>query len=212
MESRAAQNLLPRAVVDQVRSSSRNVFLASIDTPVLLVRVEGPDAEIALGLTESSTAGGTRLLPTLGFETIVGEIPDSSRGMASARSSKAVFGGSQVGALLLKSPYFVAPLKKRAIAGKPFADRISVGRARNNDIVLRDASISKFHAWFECDDDDAYYLGDARSKNTTSVNGALVAGPELLRLKPGDEIRFGNVETVLCPPELLWDALMAPGA
>src|SRR5262245_5971398 len=38
----------------------------------------------------------------------------------------------------------VAPLVKRQ--GNPYPDRISIGRARNCDVVITDASVSKLHA------------------------------------------------------------------
>jgi pSer/pThr/pTyr-binding forkhead associated (FHA) protein len=85
-------------------------------------------------------------------------------------------------------------------------DRISVGRAHNNDIVLRHSSVSKFHAWLECDEGRVFYVGDAKSKNGTKVNGEAVAG-ELHRLAAGDEIRFGQVVTTICPPDLFWDVV-----
>jgi len=206
VEPTVAKSLLPNSLVSQAQSQSRGEFVEAIDTPLLLIRVGGADTELALGLSEAPTAGGTRLLPTLGFNTIVGEAPEPSKRFV-APASRA-FDGARVAFLLAQSLYFAAPLRKRTIAGKPFAERISVGRATNNDIVLRDGSVSKFHAWFECDDDDAYYVGDARSTNTTALNGTVVTGSELVRLRPGDELRFGAVEAVLCPPDILWDALV----
>ncbi len=200
-------NLWPREIVGRARSQSKAEFTIGLDVPVLLVRVDGLESELGIGLTEASTAGGTRLMPTLGFETVVGDLPQT----APPKLSRAPFAPAKLLAALVRSAHFVAPLRKRADSGKPFADRISVGRARNNDVVLRDASVSKFHAWFECDEEDGYYLGDARSKNTTTVNGQLVTGPDLCPLRPGDEIRFGSVEAVLCPPEILWEAIHLEG-
>ena len=40
-----------------------------------------------------------------------------------------------------------------------FQRRVTVGRTANNDIVLEDASVSRFHAWFQ---DDAGNLGLVR--------------------------------------------------
>ncbi len=46
----------------------------------------------------------------------------------------------------------VIALEKRDDASGPFPSRVSIGRARNADIVLRHESVSKFHAWFERDE------------------------------------------------------------
>ncbi|HTU58032.1 MAG TPA: hypothetical protein VMF89_06355, partial [Polyangiales bacterium] len=40
----------------------------------------------------------------------------------------------------------ILPLRKGE--GRPFPERISVGRATNCDVVIRDASISKLHGHF----------------------------------------------------------------
>src|SRR4029079_9837898 len=108
---------------------------------------------------------------------------------------------------IVRKPHFVAPLRRRAAAGRAFDEHISVGPAHNSDIVLRHASVSKFHAWFECDDSGEFYVGDAKSKNGTKVNGSRITGQDLTRLVSGDEIRFGKVPSVMIVPELLWDAI-----
>jgi predicted component of type VI protein secretion system len=86
-------------------------------------------------------------------------------------------------------------------------DRISVGRARNKDIVLRHQSVSKFHCWFEVDDVGAFYVTDAGSKNATKVNTKTLKARERTHVEPGDVIRFGSVESILCSPRVLWGAL-----
>jgi pSer/pThr/pTyr-binding forkhead associated (FHA) protein len=86
-------------------------------------------------------------------------------------------------------------------------DRISVGRARNKDIVLRHQSVSKFHCWFEVDDAGAFYVTDAGSKNATKVNANSLKARERTRVEPGDVIRFGSVEAIMCAPRVLWAAL-----
>jgi hypothetical protein len=99
---------------------------------------------------------------------------------------------------------FVVPLRKRDASETLSADRISVGRATNKDIVLRHPSVSKFHAWFETDESDALYLTDAESKNATRVNGKTLSPRQRTRVDPGDSIAFGTVDTVVCSPNTLW--------
>jgi hypothetical protein len=86
----------------------------------------------------------------------------------------ATFGAAQLQVRLIRAVHFAWPLRKRPGAGKQFSERISVGRARNNDVVLRHESVSKFHAWIARDESDAYYVADASSRNGTSLNGASV--------------------------------------
>jgi len=103
--------------------------------------------------------------------------------------------------------HFIVPLRKRAGADATYMDRISVGRARNKDIVLRHQSVSKFHCWFEVDDTGAFYVTDAGSKNSTRVNAATLNARERTRIEPGDVVRFGSIEAILCAPRVLWGAL-----
>lgn len=87
----------------------------------------------------------------------------------------------------------VFPLVKST--GNAFGRGITVGRTGNNDVVLDDGSVSRFHAWFSRDTGDAgFVLTDAGSKN-----GSYAAGGRLLPRKPtpvgeGMRLRFGQVE------------------
>ena len=54
--------------------------------------------------------------------------------------------------------------------GNPYPDRVSVGRARNCDVVMRDPSVSKLHAHFRIGG-PKLELVDIDSQNGTRVNG-----------------------------------------
>ena len=70
----------------------------------------------------------------------------------------------------------------------------SVGQTRNNDIVIRDATVSKAHAYFEdAPDGTGLVLKDSRSRNGTFVNGLRVTA-DGTAVKPGDRVRFGHIE------------------
>lgn len=84
-----------------------------------------------------------------------------------------------------------APLTKSA--RNPYADRISVGRARNSDVVVRHASVSKLHAHFR-DADGALTITDVGSHNGTRVDGRLLVAHRPQSVIAGSLVIFGRVE------------------
>jgi pSer/pThr/pTyr-binding forkhead associated (FHA) protein len=65
---------------------------------------------------------------------------------------------------------------------------LSIGRHGENDIVLRDSSVSRHHACFLREGENLI-VTDKGSKNGTIVNGLKV---ESARLEDGDVIRIGD--------------------
>ena len=86
-----------------------------------------------------------------------------------------------------------------------FPNMITLGRTANNDIVVPDVSVSKFHAWFQRSG-DRVEVSDAGSKNGTAVNGETLPprGARVL-LKLGDKIRFARVEVTFLDAGAAWD-------
>jgi predicted component of type VI protein secretion system len=75
------------------------------------------------------------------------------------------------------------------------SDRITVGRAAGNDIVLSDdGQVSRVHAILERIA-GSWSVRDVSSRNGTFVNGTRVSSEA--RLGPGDEIRIGRTRIVL---------------
>ena len=74
-----------------------------------------------------------------------------------------------------------------------FPSMITVGRTRNNDVVIPDVLISKFHAFFRIVDKH-HELADAGSQNGTRVGERVLApkGPAV-RLRFGDVIHFAQL-------------------
>ena len=141
MGLRATQNLLPRPLVEQAGALTREAFDLAVNAPLLLVRVDGPASELALGLGEASAAGGTRIVPTLGFETVVGVLPDVAA--APARTS---WNGVKLQTLLVKSIYFAAPLKKRPSEGKPFSATLDPKPGEPAEVLWYSAKLN-WHAF-----------------------------------------------------------------
>lgn len=69
-------------------------------------------------------------------------------------------------------------------------ERITIGRAPDNMIQIRDPSVSGQHAQLVLIE-QSYHLHDLGSTNGTWVNDQLVTE---VRLREGDRIRFGKVE------------------
>jgi FHA domain len=99
----------------------------------------------------------------------------------------------------------VAPVVK--VPGHPFPDRISVGRALNCDIVLRDPSVSKLHAHFKVLGPGEAELTDIKSVNGTRVNGEWTTSGQAVRVESGDTIIFGGVACQFLDPKALFDLL-----
>jgi len=70
-------------------------------------------------------------------------------------------------------------------------DEVTLGRANNNQIIIKDPYISKKHLRI-VKDEGKYYLEDFNSANGTFLNGEKVM--DVVCLKNGDRITVGQVE------------------
>jgi hypothetical protein len=97
--------------------------------------------------------------------------------------------------------------------GNPYPERISVGRAKNCDIVFRDASISKLHAHFHVVDGDLTRLElvDHGSHNGTRLGAHPLKPQTPTPVRVGDAIVFGRVATRLLDAAELYETLRALG-
>ncbi|HEX2927002.1 MAG TPA: FHA domain-containing protein [Ruminiclostridium sp.] len=70
----------------------------------------------------------------------------------------------------------------------PIGNKLTIGRNRNNQMVLPSRAVSNFHAkiYFE---DGRYMVEDLDSTNGTYVNGSRI---DKKSLQPGDEIRISE--------------------
>lgn len=211
-------NWQPRELVLQAQQQSLDVFIAGCESPFyLLVLLDEPNSELATGLlaVEASRGEGDGLA----FRTVVRDLDAT---LAGDRATSATSVGhkpvrpwtpsgpsgastlaDRVPPELLRVPCHVLPIRKRADGS--FLQHVSVGRARNHDIVLRHRSVSKFHAWFEIHEGNRLLVKDSESRNHTFVDGQQVANR--IEVQPGQTVRFGSVDGRVCTPASLWKAL-----
>jgi hypothetical protein len=88
---------------------------------------------------------------------------------------------------------------------------VAIGRAPNNDVVIPESSISRFHAFLKASG-ETFALQDGGSTNGTTVNGVSVPaqghGPAM-DLKRGDNVRLGLVELTYLDAQGLREFLLA---
>lgn len=77
-------------------------------------------------------------------------------------------------------------------ADNAFKQRITIGRTANNDIVLDDTSVSRFHAWIE-EQNHEWVLVDAGSRNGSTVGGRKIAPKTPVTLSNGTPLRIGSL-------------------
>jgi hypothetical protein len=91
-----------------------------------------------------------------------------------------------------------------------YQDMITVGRTANHDIVLRDPSVSKFHAHFKVRP-SGIYLVDAGSTRGTFVDGKRLWPRDVQLVVVGAVVGFGALRFRLCTPESTHAAVRAGG-
>jgi hypothetical protein len=97
--------------------------------------------------------------------------------------------------LLESATAIVVPLIKRP--GRPFPERIGIGRAPNTDVSLRLRGVSKYHAYFTGPDAEGRcWLTDAGSTNGTWLDARRLAPHEPAELVDGTDVAFGSTHFV----------------
>ena len=165
-----------------VEAQSREQFAAAHPFPFLLARSTG---EAARPAPTVRLDGGPELMAAI--------MAERRRLLASAPADRGLV---------------VLPVRK---VQANFPSMITVGRARNNDIVVADQLVSKFHAFFRQLDDGGWALADAGSANGTKIGEVELppkGQPEPVR--SGDKITFGVSTFRFCDAAGLWAALHEP--
>ncbi len=76
-------------------------------------------------------------------------------------------------------------------------ERLSVGRTKENDLWLDDASVSKVHAALVLNSENQLMVADTGSTNGTFINDQRIAYGKAIPIKSGDKLKFGTVEVAL---------------
>lgn len=77
-------------------------------------------------------------------------------------------------------------------------EKVTIGRDRNNDVIINNPAVSRSHAMIHRIGDGRYTLTDLGSANGTFVNDRKVSIPTLL--SDGDLIKLGNAEIKFSNP------------
>jgi hypothetical protein len=94
-------------------------------------------------------------------------------------------------------------------ASNPFQGRVSVGRTRNCDIVLRHSSVSKLHAHFRTRPDGQLELVDLDSQNGTRINGKQLQPHKPEIVASGAIVQIGRVMGRIADARVVWDLIQA---
>jgi hypothetical protein len=95
--------------------------------------------------------------------------------------------------------------------GNPFLRWVTIGRAGNNDIVIKLTTISKFHAFIQRDG-DRWELVAQPSVNGTVVDGVPLPAGARRELRDESRIRLGfDLEAVFLVPRTYRERLLAGG-
>lgn len=94
----------------------------------------------------------------------------------------------------------IGVLNKRP-GGNAFGHMITLGRARNNDVILKAAGVSKFHCYFMFNPGEPPVVVDAGSSNGTFVQGARIPAQTKTELQPGSAIGIARVGAVFHTPD-----------
>jgi FHA domain-containing protein len=104
-----------------------------------------------------------------------------------------------------RQPWRAEPLKKRIAS--PFADRISIGRASNVDVVIRSRVVSKLHAHVVLDGERAPTVTDLDSHNGTFINSSRLAPHEAGVISNGDVVSFGQLHCEFARSDVVYFAV-----
>ena len=75
----------------------------------------------------------------------------------------------------------------------PLITKITLGREKDNDLVLDSKLISRYHAYIQKIRSE-YFIRDLHSANGTFINGNRIEGDKYYKINPRDSIKIANIE------------------
>jgi hypothetical protein len=197
------RNLSPQALVDEVVATSAADLAHRYDHTLFLLVELGEEVEGLLEPLELLSRKPATFRKRAGADSQATlQVPVFSNVDGAGDADR-----TELLARLEGSRWFVLPLQKRSGVGD--VDEITVGRSDDNDVVLHEGSVSKYHAHFDAHEDGSVALVDGGSKNGTRINGQLLEPGVERWVQPMDHIQFGKVTTFTCVPAVLRSVLRA---
>ena len=87
---------------------------------------------------------------------------------------------------------------------------LSIGRAENCDLVIKEQTVSKMHALFWIPKlNGSWMIADGKSRNGTFVNGLRLDPMAKRMVRSGDLIRFGDLVAQFWMPSDLYERLLS---
>jgi hypothetical protein len=158
-------------------------------------------------------------LALLGLDAFVASAAPAALVRARPDSSSVDDDVSREASVDLESETMVAPItgSKRRVAkvevyplakkpGASFPDMITVGRTPNNDVVLRDVTVSRLHAFFR-HRDKKWVIADGGSKNGTRLDGVPLEPRRERDVESGQLVRIGDLELTFYTAAALFHVL-----
>ncbi|MER7580993.1 DUF1707 and FHA domain-containing protein [Kitasatospora sp. NPDC097691] len=171
------------------------------DLPTGRIRPSDAERELALGALKDGAGSGR-----LSHDTFLGRMDIVLQATSRSELDAAVDGlptGGPVERLVLRTVGRVSGFGGRInrawrterLPGLSLpqagAGLLTIGRIPGSGLRLHDASVSRHHAELR-HEGGGWVLYDLGSTNGTHVNGRRIAGG--VRVQPGDQVRFGNLE------------------
>jgi hypothetical protein len=181
----------------EIRMTSRAEFLSRYPHPFLLRELAVIDPGAMAFATSIGSSTPTPDLQTTGSYPMLaasaGPPSDRSGWPSTPKSGAPVSSSTKMSTRLqlYADRYELVPVQKRGQS--PWQDRILIGRALNNDIILRDPSVSKSHAHLAQESDGTWFIHAKKSVNGTFVDGRFIDAGSTGLLRGGSSLQFGNV-------------------
>jgi len=201
-------NLQPATLHDELRLTLGAFERRHEPASFLLVRLDGEQDSLQHELQRLSAGAARDVQPStrvMGYETQLMSHDDLGA-LTADDPARGLVRLERLRWMLRNDPHFALPLRKRT-DDDTFADRVSLGRATNRDVVLRHGNVSKFHAWFDVDEAGSRYVAEAASTNGSYINDKRLPPKELVKTRSGDHLRFGAVQCLLSSAADLWRAV-----